>query len=108
MTKKELYSKLKKQNIFWSYDTSSVLSDSIIIEQTLIYADVEDIKSLFLIYDPIEIKQVWDQKIVPDMRHFKLNYYLGKLFFNISNINAYLKKKSFVNSRYEQLKKLTA
>lgn len=108
MTKKELYSKLKKQNIFWSYDTSSVLGDSIIIEQTLIYADVEDIKSLFLIYDPIEIKQVWDQKIVPDLRYFKLNYYLGKLFFNISNINAYLKKKGLVNSRYEQLKKLTA
>ncbi|MCE9540529.1 MAG: hypothetical protein K8R85_15115, partial [Bacteroidetes bacterium] len=64
MTKKELYLKLKKQNIFWSYDTSSVLSDSIIIEQTLIYADVEDIKSFFLIYDPIEIKKVWDQKIV--------------------------------------------
>ncbi|MES2139756.1 MAG: hypothetical protein V4511_08595 [Bacteroidota bacterium] len=108
MTKKELYSKLKKQNIFWSYDTSSVLSDKVIIEQTLIYADVEDIKSLFLIYDLSEIKQVWDQQIVPDMRYFKLNYYLGKLFFNISNINTYLKKKSLLNSRYEQLKKLTA
>lgn len=104
MTKRELYSKLKKQNIFWSYDTSSVLSDSIIIEQTLIYADVEDIQALFSIYKLEEIKQVWDQKIVPDVRYFKLNYYLGKLFFNISNINAYLKKKSLVNSRYEQIK----
>lgn len=108
MTKKELYSKLKKQNIFWSYDTSSVLSDKVIIEQTLIYADVEDIQALFSIYKLEEIKQVWDQKIIPDVRYFKLNYYLGKLFFNISNINAYLKKKSLVNSRYEKLKKFIA
>ncbi len=108
MTKKDFFSKLKKQNIFWSYDTSSVLNDSIIIEQTLIYADVEDIKLLFLVFKPSEIKQVWAKKIVPDNRYRKLNYYLGKIFFNIKNIDAYLKKKSLANGRYEQLKKLIA
>ncbi len=108
MTKKQLYSKLKKQNIFWSYDTSSVLSDDIIIEQTLIYADTEDIKSLFSIYKLSEIKKVWNKKVVPDLRFRKLNYYLGKIFFNIRNIESYLNKRSLANSRYEQLKKLTA
>ena len=41
MTKKQFYNRLKKQNIFWSYDSSTILSDEIIIEQTLIYADVD-------------------------------------------------------------------
>jgi hypothetical protein len=108
MTKKELFLKLKKQNIFWSYDTSSVLSDEVIIEQTLIYGDVDDILSLFSIYGQIKIKEVWDEKMVPDTRYIKLNYYLGKFFFNIKNINLYLKKNSLANSRYERIKRLTA
>jgi hypothetical protein len=107
MTKQGLYTKLKKQNIFWSYDTSTMLSDEVIIEQTLIYADVDDIQSLFTLFDNKGIKKVWEQKIVPDARYEKLNYYLGKLFFNIKNIDAFLEKKKIKYSRYEQLKQLT-
>lgn len=108
MTKKQFFLKLKKQNIFWSYDTSSILTDEIIIEQTLIYADVADIQNLFSIFKLAEIKKVWEQKIVPDSRYRKLNYYLGKIFFNINNIDAFLNKKSLLNSRYEKIRKLTA
>jgi len=108
MTKKQFYNRLKKQNIFWSYDSSTILSDEIIIEQTLIYADVDDIQTLFVLFNPLAIKKVWDQKIVPDFRYKKLNYYLGKLFFNIVDMNKYLQKKSKENSRYEQLKKFIA
>lgn len=108
MTKKELFTKLKKQNIFWSYDTSSVLNDDLIIEHTLIYADVEDILSLFSIYKPEKIRQVWIQKIVPDARYKKLNHYLGKFFFNIKNINSYLKKYGSINNRYARIKRFTS
>lgn len=107
MKKKDFISKLRKQNIFWSYDKASVLSDELIIEQTLIYADVVDIQNLFLIFQFSKIKNVWEQKIVPDMRYLKLNYYLGKIFFNIRNIEAFLKKKNLANSRYEKIRKFT-
>ena len=50
MTKNDFFLKLKKQNIFWSYDVSAILSDEVIIEQTLIYADVDDIQNLFLFF----------------------------------------------------------
>ena len=108
MTKKEFCLKLNEHNIFWSYDKSSVLSDAVIIEQTLIYADVDDIKELFLIFKSSTIKNVWANKIAGDMRYKKLNYYLGKIFFNIRNINTYLNKKSVINKRYEQLRMFTA
>lgn len=107
MTKEELYTKLKKQNIFWSYNTSVMPKDEIIIEQTLVYAGVEDIQSLFSVFKPSQIKRVWVRKIIPDLRYYKLNYYLGKIFFNIKNIEAYIEKKKSENSRYERLKKLT-
>ena len=74
MTKEELYTKLKKQNIFWSYNTSVMPKDEIIIEQTLVYADVEDIQSLFSIFKPTQIKRVWVQKVVPDLSKFRFNY----------------------------------
>ncbi len=107
MTKNDFFLKLKKQNIFWSYDLSAILSDEVIIEKTLIYADVDDIQNLFLFFKFTQIKKIWEQNIVTDLRHYKLNYYLGKMFFNIRNITLFLNKKSVANSRYEKIRKLT-
>ncbi|RKY90317.1 MAG: hypothetical protein DRQ13_12775 [Ignavibacteriae bacterium] len=108
--KKNLLKKLINENIFWSYDRAvpSDISDSILIEHTLIYADVKEIKELFLIFNIEKIKRVWESRIIPDNRFLRLNYYLGKFFFNIENVQNYIKEKSIKNSRYEKIKRISA
>lgn len=93
----------------WSYDASvaSDISDSILIEHTLIYADVDQIKELFLIFSKEKIKRVWDNKIIPDNRYIRLNYYLGKFFFNIKDVQTYIDEKSIINSRYEKIRRIS-
>lgn len=109
MNKKELFDKLKSQNIFWSYDvkTSNDISDSIFIEHVLIYADVDEIKDLFKIYDKKEIIRIWNERIIPDERFRRLNYYLSRYFFDIDNFETYLRENSKINSRYEKLKRIS-
>lgn len=108
--KEKLLKKLIKENIFWSYDTAAAsdIPDSILIEYTLIYADVEEIKELFLIFNKEKIKRVWENIIIPDNRFLRLNYYLGKFFFNIEDVKNYIKEKSIINSRYEKIRRISA
>jgi hypothetical protein len=107
--KEKLLKKLINENVFWSYDTAAAsdISDSILIEHTLIYSDVEEIKELFLIFSPEKIKKVWENKIIPDNRCLRLNYYLAKFFFNIRDVQTYIKEKSITNSRYEKIRRIS-
>ena len=110
MRKEKLLKKLINENIFWSYDKSTALdiSDSILIEHILIYADVEEIKELFLIFNKEKIQKVWENKIIPDNRYLRINYYLGKFFFNIKDVQNFIKEKSNINSRYEKIRRISA
>ncbi len=110
MTKETLFKKMQAQNIFWSYaaETSKDIPDSVFIEHILIYADVDEIKVLFKVFSKEEIKRVWDEKMVPDSRYRRVNYYLAKFFFEIEDIEQYLTKKSLLYSRYEKLKRLSS
>lgn len=105
IAKKKFIQELKEKNMFWSYDADAKINDVVLIEQTLIYGEVDDIKNLFLILDRGKIRKVWEQRIVPINNYYKMNYYLGKIFFDIKNIEKFIKEKSFVNSRYERIKK---
>ncbi len=108
--KEKLLKKLINENVFWSYYTAAAsdISDSILIEHTLIYSDVEEIKELFLIFNKEKIKRVWENNIIPDNRCLRLNYYLGKFFFNIEDVQTYIKEKSIINSRYEKIRRISA
>jgi len=96
--------------VIWSYDTAAAsdIPDSILIEHTLIYADVEEIKELFLIFNKEKIQKVWENKIIPDNRYLRINYYLGKFFFNIKDVKNFIKEKSIINSRYEKIRRISA
>ncbi len=109
MTKKELFHILNAKKAFWTYDVKKVneISDALLIEHTLVWGDVAELKALFSLYEFKTIKNIWNLYLVPDTRYEKLNYYLAKFFFDIKNIKAYLKKKGFENSRYQKLKKLS-
>lgn len=108
MTKENLFEIIKNDNLFWSYDVTSAhdISDDLLIEHILIYSDVDVIKALFTVYDHQRIKSVWEHQIVPDRRYKRLNVYLGKIFFNIEEIGAFLHEKTAAHSRYEKIKRL--
>ncbi len=109
MTKKDLFEKIKNDNIYWSYkgNSASDICDSVFMEHILIYSDVDEIKDLFFVFPFAQIKKIWDENIVPDTRFQKLNYYLAKFFFNIEDPVNYIKEKQRLNSRYEKLKRIS-
>lgn len=105
MTAEALYRKLADEGIFWSYDKKlDYIGDDLLIEHTLLYAEVSEIKDLFKIFDFAKIKDVWERKVVPDERHYGLNYYLALIWFDISEPKEYLQETAKKYSRYERLK----
>lgn len=86
-TKKQLFEKLKAKGLFWSYDSDihyDESKDGLLIEITLKYADLDDIKSLFMIYGEPRIRQIWEKQLRNDSRFKKLNYFLARVFFGMS------------------------
>jgi hypothetical protein len=102
-------SSLEDKNLFWSYSRGSLLnfSDQVIIETVLLYGSTEDIIQLFKFFGNHDIRKVWQEKIIVDSRYYRLNTYLAKVFFNISDPVKYFKKFSN-NSRYERIKKFAS
>jgi hypothetical protein len=110
MTKDKLFELIKNDNLFWSYHVTSAddISDDLLIEQVLIFSDVDVIKALFSVYAVERIRSVWERQIVPDARYRRLNVYLGKIFFNIDDIGTFMDEKNAAHSRYEKLKRFDA
>ena len=84
---------MNKKNLYWSY-AEMPLKESIVIEHTLRYEDVDQLKSLLKKYGKDKCQQVWEKTLIPDERLKKLNHFLAKFIFKISFdedvINAYL------------------
>lgn len=58
---------------------------SIVIEHTLRYADLDEIKKIISEYGIKFCREVWETNLVPDSRLLKLNHFLAKFIFNISD-----------------------
>lgn len=109
--KEKLLKELLKSNAFWSFDKNTInsktISDNLLIESTFIHGDIDEIKLLFKIFSGKKLLSVWKERLVPDKRYDRLNYYLGVCFFHIPDTKAFIKKESNINRRYERLKQLT-
>ena len=84
--KSDLLERLKQEHCFWSFHEDSIqnVSDDILIEKTLLYLDMEEIKQLFTIYPLKKIKRVWLATLVPQGTYlYTLNRFLAWYFFNI-------------------------
>jgi hypothetical protein len=68
----------------WSYD-SDKLPRELLVEHTLVYGDVSDIKNLIENEGLESCKKVWQERILIDSRFKKLNYFLARFIFNISD-----------------------
>lgn len=92
--KQELLAKLKQEHCFWSFSESSIqeVSDEILIEQTLLHLDLEEINQLFLIYPYKKVKQVWLDYLIPQAEYlYTLNRFFAWFYFKAKRPDAYIK-----------------
>lgn len=71
--RQQLFRKLKKENCFWSYDSSKMktISDESLIEHVLLYLDIEDINQLFPLFGYKKVKRVWLDRVAPQGAMFR-------------------------------------
>jgi len=91
-----LLNSLKNLNAFWSYNLDDIsektISDEILIEKSLVYLDIGELKQLFLLFPRQKIKKVWkNQLCIQEPYYHELNTMLAFLFFNIKKPEKYLK-----------------
>lgn len=104
MTRTELKAELSAQHLFWSYAPCAAedIPDALAIEQALRYGDVPELKALFALYAPEELRAVWMRTLLPDMRQRKLNVYLAGFFFGITNPSEWVDQHAAHQSRGRQ------
>ena len=93
MLKIQLANKLIRNRVFWSYADVKAddISDEILIEKVLIYLDIEDINSLFLIYPYKFIKEIWRKEIlIQEPFYHSLNLLLAFHYFHIKSPEKYI------------------
>jgi hypothetical protein len=94
----DLFEKMKSKNFFWSYSKEISLEEidtALLVETVLKYGDVDDIKLLFKHYNEADLKEIWIQRLVPDERFQKLNFYLARIFFNTDLDQLKLERKGY-------------
>ena len=104
LRKRELFGKLKKDGIFWSYSKDLRFEDSseaIVIENTLKYGDFDDISSLIKLYGKRKVKKVWEKSMRYEPRFKKVNYLIGRVFLGLDIEIKDLQKSQ--NARFEKL-----
>ncbi|HMN25690.1 MAG: hypothetical protein IT276_03355 [Ignavibacteriaceae bacterium] len=74
---------MQEKSKYFSYQNLP-LNENVIIEHTLKYSDVDEIKSLIEKFGIDKCKTVWEKTMIPDKRMRKLNFFLAKFIFNIS------------------------
>ncbi|MBD5196227.1 MAG: hypothetical protein HDS89_02100 [Bacteroidales bacterium] len=94
--KTNLLSKLKEENVFWSYDQDSIsvsnVPDEELIAQTLRYLDLPEIKQLFRIFPYTKIKKTWIKRLIPEGDYLAtLNRFFAWYYFKAKNPDSYLK-----------------
>jgi len=85
--KEQLFEKLKAKGLFWSYSPGICYDESkddLLMETTLKYAELDDIKVLFTLYGQQRVRQLWEKQLQNDRRFKKLNYFLARVFFGMN------------------------
>ena len=82
-----LVSKLKDENVFWSYEKPNYnsFSNETIISYVILHLDSEDIDLLFKTFETDIIKGIWIREIVSLDRYYSLNRLIAYVYFGIDN-----------------------
>ena len=100
----ELTEKLKKEHAFWSVEPSSlpVIPDEVLIEKTLLHLDIEDVKSLFMLFPLSRIKALWKEKMLSqEPMYHQMNRLYAFLFFNLKDPDSYI--RNYVNQKHRSI-----
>lgn len=100
----ELTEKLKKEHAFWSVDPSSLsdIPDEVLIEKTLLHLDIEDVRSLFVLFPQSRIKALWKEKMLSQEPMFhQLNRLYAYLFFNLKDPDSYI--RNYMNQKQKAI-----
>jgi len=85
--KETVFNICKEKHLFWSYRkdvTVDEMPDDIIIEQLLIYGDIDDLILLFKVYPYKQIYDVWLLHILSNKEWYKsINNFLADYFFKV-------------------------
>ena len=97
LAKKQLLSKqLLDSGYLWSYKATSdnaMLPDEELIMNSLTHLEFEDMFMLFEAFPYRQIKQVWQQRMLPYPDYYgTLNVLLAALFFHIKSPKKYISK----------------
>ena len=90
--KEILISKLKDENVFWSYEKPDYnsLSNEVIISNVILYLDTEEIDLLFKIFEFDIIKSIWIKDIISLDRYYSLNRLIAYVYFGIDNPDEFI------------------
>ena len=101
---------LAAQQLFWSYDKNQLaqLPDELVIEHVLLYADVDDLKTLFQLFERAVIRQILEERLVPHQRYHQINCYLGTFFFGLDDVRTFLNNRLIAYPRLERFKLLAS
>ena len=102
--KERLFEALKARGYFWSYDSKVLLEevgDDVFIEHAMKYADFDDIRLLFSLYDKERLFFVWERDLKNDLRFKKLNLLLARVFFGMD-----VEADFFTGGAFERERKL--
>lgn len=94
IAKQQLIGRLKKEKCFWSYNQNSIdnIPDDMLIEKVLLYLDIPDINTLFKLYSFQKIKQVWLNKLIPQLDYYyTLNRFFAWYYFKSKKPDQYIK-----------------
>jgi hypothetical protein len=69
---------------FWSYDQKDIPVD-IRIEHILKFGDIKEIQRLIQDFGRDNCHKIWKDKIISDSRFNRLNYFLARFIFDISD-----------------------
>lgn len=101
--KQQLIGLLKQEQCFWSYSPDSIdnISDDILIEKVLLYLDMPQIDTLFQLYPYKKIKQVWLDRLIPQLDYYySLNRFFAWYYFKSTRPDQYV--KSMATRRFNQ------
>lgn len=94
--KLSLSKQLYDSGYLWSYRTAgdqAVLPDEELIVNGLSHLEFEDMPKLFEVFSYRQIKQVWQQRMLPYPDYYgTLNMLLAALFFHIKSPKKYIRK----------------
>ena len=104
--KQQLIGLLKEEQCFWSYSPDSIdnISDDILIEKVLLYLDMPQIDTLFQLYPYKKIKQVWLDRLIPQLDYYySLNRFFAWYYFKSKRPDQYVKSMAtrHFNSRFK-------